>query len=218
MLKVDSIKYSYEQENTINNYDFSCFIKESEIVGIIGSSGSGKSTLLDLIAGFLTPTSGSIFFKEKEISSLDTEQRPLTILFQKYNTFEHLSVIKNVLLGISTSLKPKKEELLEAKEILKEVGLTGFENKLASSLSGGQSQRVALARSLIKKTPILLLDEPFTGLDLDSRNKMLKLLKNISKRRKLYTIIVTHELNDCKSIANRVYEVSRGKLYEKEVF
>ncbi len=218
MLKIDSIKYSYEQKNIINNYDFSCFIKESEIVGIIGSSGSGKSTLLDLIAGFLTPASGSIAFREKEISLLDTQMRPLTILFQRYNTFEHLSVIKNVLLGISTSVKPKQSDIKEAKTILKEVGLEGFEDKLASSLSGGQSQRVALARSLIRKTPILLLDEPFTGLDLDSRNKMLKLLKDISKKRKLYTIMVTHEINDCKLIADRVYEVSNGKLTEKEIF
>jgi thiamine transport system ATP-binding protein len=208
MLVIDNLTYSYDK--TV--YDFSLHVDKNEIIGVIGESGSGKSTLLDLIAGFLTPLSGNIDFENKKISSLNAEDRPLTTLFQKYNTFEHLSVIKNVLLGISTSLKPKKEEIEEAKDILKEVGLEGFEDQLASSLSGGQSQRVALARSLIRKKPILLLDEPFTGLDLQTRIKMLDLVKKISLKRELYTIMVTHELNDCNLIANRVYKVENGKL------
>jgi thiamine transport system ATP-binding protein len=211
MLNIRNLKYSYEKNDIKNDYDFSLYIKENEIVGIIGQSGSGKSTLLDLIAGFLNPLSGSISFNDIEITSLNAEDRPLTILFQKYNTFEHLSVIKNVLLGISTSFKPKKEDLAEAKMILKEVGLEGFEYKLASTLSGGQSQRVALARSLIRKKPILLLDEPFTGLDIHTREKMLNLVKDISKKRNLYTIMVTHDLSDCEKIANRVYKVENGK-------
>ena len=134
-----------------NDYNFSLNVKQSEIVGIIGQSGSGKSTLLDLLAGFLAPISGNITFNDIDITTLSTEDRPLTILFQKYNTFEHLSVIKNVLLGINTSFKAKEEEIKEAMIILKEVGLDGFEDKLASTLSGGQSQRVALARCLIRK-------------------------------------------------------------------
>lgn len=208
MLHINNLTYSYEK----SVYDFSFFVEKNEIIGIVGESGSGKSTLLDLIAGFLTPLGGSIVFENNEIILLNAEQRPITTLFQKYNTFEHLSVIKNVLLGIDTSLKPKEQDLKEAKNILKEVGLEGFENKLASSLSGGQSQRVALARSLIRKKPILLLDEPFTGLDLKTREKMLDLVKDISKKRELYTIMVTHEPNDCKLIANRVYKVTKGKL------
>ncbi len=208
MLKITNLTHSYD--NTI--YDFSLHVNKNEIVGIIGESGSGKSTLLDLIAGFLTPLSGNITFEKENIVLLSPENRPITTLFQKYNTFEHLSVIKNVLLGINTSLKPKIQDLKEAKQILKEVGLDGFEDKLASSLSGGQSQRVALARSLIRKKPILLLDEPFTGLDLQTREKMLDLVKTISKKREPYTIMVTHELNDCKLIADRVYKVKNGKL------
>ena len=208
MFQINSLTYSYE--TTV--YDFSLHVDKNEIVGIIGESGSGKSTLLDLIAGFLTQMSGSISFQNEEIESLSPEKRPITTLFQKYNTFEHLTVMKNVLLGISTSFKPKDEELQEAKDILKEVGLEGFEDKLASSLSGGQSQRVALARSLIRKKPILLLDEPFTGLDLKTRSKMLDLVKSISKKRGLCTIMVTHDLNDCELIADRVYKVENGKL------
>jgi len=217
MLNISNLKYKYEKSDINNDYDFSLYVEENEIVAIIGQSGSGKSTLLDLIAGFLNPISGSITLKDIEISTLSAEDRPLTTLFQKYNTFEHLSVIKNVLLGISTSLKPKKDEVEEAKMILNEVGLEGFEDKLASTLSGGQSQRVALARSLIRKKPILLLDEPFTGLDIHTKEKMLYLVKDISKKRNLYTIMVTHDLNDCEKIANRVYKVENGKLLESEI-
>jgi len=208
MLKIANLTYSYDK--TV--YDFSLHVEKNKIVGIIGESGSGKSTLLDLIAGFLTPLSGSMTFENEDIVLLSAEKRPVTTLFQKYNTFEHLSVIQNVLLGISTSLKPKEQDLKEVKLILKEVGLEGFEDKLASSLSGGQSQRVALARSLLRKKPILLLDEPFTGLDFETRKKMLNLVKNIATKRKLYTIMVTHDLNDCELIANSVYKVYDGKL------
>lgn len=187
-------------------------VKPSQIVGVMGQSGSGKSTLLDLIAGFLEATSGNITFENRELTTLHVENRPITILFQNYNIFEHLSVLKNVLLGINSSFSPKQEDINEAKEILKEVGLEGFEDKIATSLSGGQAQRVALARCLIRKKSILLLDEPFTGLDVKTRQIMLKLVKDITKKRELCTIMVTHEKSDCELIADKIYEVVDGEI------
>ena len=212
MLKITDLTYSYNIKNRTDNYNFSLVVQKNEIVGIMGESGSGKSTLLDLIAGFLKPKSGNIFFQNKNIGSLDAEKRPTTILFQKYNTFEHLSVIKNVLLGVTTSLKPKIDDYEKAKKILSQVGLEGIENKIVSTLSGGENQRVALARSLLREESILLLDEAFSGLDLKTKVKMLELVQKISKEKNLYTIMVTHELNDCKQIANRIYTVVDGKL------
>ena len=212
MLKIENIKYDYKETSSSCCYNFSLHVEKGEIVGIMGKSGSGKSTLLDLIAGFLTPKSGKILLKNQDLTNMEIEKRPLTILFQNYNTFEHLSVLENVLLGISVSLKPKKQEIIRAKEILKEVGLKEFENKPVSQLSGGQNQRVAIARSLLRDKPILLLDEPFSALDYDTKMKMLNLVKSITKTRELYTIMVTHDKLECEKIASKVYTLKDGKL------
>ncbi len=210
MLKVNSIIYKYKDENQENIYDFTLKAKRGEIVGIIGASGNGKSTLLDLISGFLTPISGDITNDGKNISNLMPEKRPITILFQNYNLFEHLSVEKNILLGIENRNRKNKTEKVD--KILKEIGLEEYKKKIASSLSGGQQQRVALARALLRNKPILLLDEPFSGLDFDTRVHMLELVQNITKTKDICTLMVTHEINDCKKIADKSYEVKNGKL------
>jgi len=209
MLSIDDLKYTYHDTGT---YNFSMTVNKGEIVAILGQSGSGKSTLLDLIAGFISAKSGSIMIDAEELISLSVEQRPLTILFQHHNLFEHLSVQKNILLGISKTLKSSKEEIAKVKDILKEVGLEAHEHKLASTLSGGQQQRVALARALIRQKPILLLDEPFTGLDMATRIQMLELVRKITTENNLHTIMVTHEQQDCDLIADKVYKVENHQL------
>ena len=213
LLSITDLKYQHK--NADDSYEYSMTVKPKEIVAILGQSGSGKSTLLDLLAGFLHAQSGSILLDEHDLTQESIETRPISILFQNYNLFEHLSVQKNILLGISKTLKSSQEELDKVKMILKEVGLEKFEHTIASSLSGGQQQRVALARVLIRREPILLLDEPFTGLDVDTRIEMLDLVKKITHENNLHTIMVTHELEDCERIANRVYRVENQKLVEQ---
>ncbi len=211
MLTIDNLHYEYHDSIP---YNFTMSVNAGEIVAILGQSGSGKSTLLDLIAGFISAKSGSITLEELDLTTLSVEQRPLTILFQNHNLFEHLSVQKNILLGISKTLKSSHNDIAKVKTILKEVGLEKHEHKLASSLSGGQQQRVALARALIRQKPILLLDEPFTGLDMQTRVQMLELVKNISLEKNLHTIMVTHEQQDCDLIADRVYRVENHRLVQ----
>jgi len=190
-------------------------VKPKEIVAILGQSGSGKSTFLDLLAGFLPASSGSIRLDEVELIDASVEKRPITILFQNHNLFEHLSVQKNILLGVSKTLKPSEAESEKVKEILKKVGLEKYADTLVSSLSGGQQQRVALARVLIRREPVLLLDEPFTGLDANTRSQMLDLVKKITMENSLHTIMVTHEIQDCERIADRVYRVENKMLVEQ---
>jgi len=210
LLKVTNLIYTYKENLRQTTYDFSCSVKRGEIIAIMGESGCGKSTFLDLLAGFLTPVRGSVVFENQHLEDIPTEEKPLTILFQNYNVFEHLSVLKNVLLGINS----KNKDISKAKKILSEVGLVGFEENIVSSLSGGQIQRVALARSLVRETPILLLDEPFNGLDLDTRIKMLHLVKSITHEKQLCTIMVTHDLHDCELIADKIYKINNGKMTE----
>ena len=213
MLNVTDLKYEYKNASDV--YEYSMSVQAGEILAILGQSGSGKSTLLDLIAGFLDSSSGSITLDKTDLTNEVVEKRPITILFQNHNLFEHLSVQKNILLGVSKVLKENIEDVNKVQAILKEVGLEKYEHTLASSLSGGQQQRVALARVLIRREPILLLDEPFTGLDVDTRVEMLDLVKKITIENNLHTTMVTHDIQDCERIANRVYKVQNHTLIEQ---
>ena len=213
MLTIKNLQYQYKNANDIYTYDVE--IQPSQIVAILGQSGSGKSTLLDIVAGFIEPSSGSVKLNGSELLGLSVEKRPITILFQNHNLFEHLTVQKNILLGVNKTLKDSIEEIEKVQAILKEVGLEKFEHTLASQLSGGQQQRVALARVLIRREPILLLDEPFTGLDEETRIEMLDLVKKITVENNLRTIMVTHEIEDCERIANRVYKMQNHTLVEQ---
>ncbi len=213
LLSIQNVQYRYKNANDIYNYTLNA--KPKEVVAILGQSGSGKSTLLDIVAGFVEPSSGSISLDQKDLLGLPVEKRPVSILFQANNLFEHLSVQKNILLGVSKVLKDSIAEIEKVQAILKEVGLEAFEHTIASRLSGGQQQRVALARVLIRREPILLLDEPFTGLDEKTRVEMLDLVKKITVENSLHTIMVTHEIEDCERIANKVYKMQNYILVEQ---
>jgi len=210
MLRVCDVVYQYT--NAKDPYHYTMEVRSSQIVAILGQSGSGKSTLLDIIAGFVEPRSGSIMLDGKELLTLSVEKRPMTILFQNHNLFEHLSVQKNILLGVSKTLKDSIQDVEKVQAILKEVGLEAHEHKLASELSGGQQQRVALARALMRREPILLLDEPFSGLDDTTRTEMLDLVAKITHEHELHTIMVTHEIDDAKRIATDVYHMRDNRL------
>ena len=212
MLKITNLTYQYKKAN--ETYRYAMSVKEQEIVAILGESGSGKSTLLDLVAGFLDALGGSIELNGDDFTHREIEKRPISILFQNHNLFEHLSVEKNILLGISKRLKDSKQDIEKVKKILKKVGLEKYQNTIVSSLSGGQQHRVALARVLLREQPILLLDEPFTGLDSKTRLEMLELVKQITLEKRLCTIMVTHEVQDCELIASRVYRVENFGLKE----
>ncbi len=213
MLKINNLQYQYKNADDLYTYNLE--VKPSEVVAILGQSGSGKSTLLDIVAGFIEPSAGSVVLDGQELLGLSVEKRPITILFQNHNLFEHLSVQKNILLGVNKTLKDSIEEVEKVQDILKEVGLEAYEHKLASELSGGQQQRVALARILMRREPILLLDEPFSGLDDDTRIEMLELVQKITGEHKLHTIMVTHDIDDCNRIANHIYKMQNHTLVKQ---
>jgi len=193
LLEIKDLEYIYE--NITYRYDLT--LQKSQIAAIMGSSGSGKSTLLDLIAGFLQPSKGKIILEGRDISRVGIEKREIAILFQNENLFEHLSVSENIKIGL--------KKRVNIQNILKEVGLEGFDKKSAQMLSGGEAQRVALARTLLRGSKILLLDEPFSALDEENRHKMLNLIKRLTKEKNLYTIFITHNKEDALKIADKLY-------------
>ena len=200
MLIVKDLEYFYEGVRYLYNLS----LNRSQIVAIMGGSGSGKSTLLDLIAGFLKPNRGSIILQDKDITNSTISEKKIAILFQNDNLFEHLSVEENIKIGLKKSV--------DVHEILKEVGLDGFKDKKAQMLSGGEQQRVALARTLIRESQILLLDEPFSALDETNRHKILNLIEKLTKKRNLYTIFITHNKEDAMKIADKIYYMEDGIL------
>ena len=208
MLKLDKVKFSYSK----SKFEFDFELGSSQCVSIMGESGSGKSTLLNLIAGFLEPDSGTIHFNDQRIDHLTPPQRPLTILFQEHNLFNHLSVFNNIGLGINPALKLTLTETQSIIEALEKVGLKGMQERLPETLSGGQRQRVAIARCLVRSRPILLLDEPFGGLNEELKAEIKALLNQLKYELNLTMLWVTHDIDDVKGVADQWMRVNAGKI------
>ena len=203
MLALDAVRFSY---TAAPMYDFTMEALPGEVTAIRGASGSGKSTLLDLVAGFLTPSSGTIRIGGEIVNALPPEQRPVSILFQSETLFEHLSAARNVALGL-----PRADPARVAAS-LAELGLAELTRQHASTLSGGQKQRVALARTLLRNKPVLLLDEPFSALDDEAREVTRALVQSLTRKQEWATVLVTHHADDIAAIADRVYRLEGGRL------
>jgi len=185
-------------------------VKEGQRVAVIGASGSGKSTLLNAIAGFLPLDTGAIMVNGSAIGHLSPGQRPLSIVFQDSNLFPHLTVAQNVGLGIRPGLRLSAAEQAQIEEALTQVGLAGFGPRKPSALSGGQQSRVALARVLLRKRPVLLLDEPFAALGPALRHEMLALVAEIAEAQKLTVLMVTHDPGDAEALTDQSIFVEDG--------
>lgn len=211
-LEIKNLNKIFEQRKGVQNINLQ--VKEGELVTLLGPSGCGKTTLLNLIGGFLSPDSGVILIEAKDIVRLNPEDRPISTVFQNYALFPHMNVIENIGYGLKyTSLK-KKEQLDEAKRYLKIVGLEGYEKIAIQNLSGGQQQRVALARALVLKPKILLLDEPFSNLDVKLKINMRKELKYLQKKLKITMIFVTHDQEEALSISDKIVVMKDGEIIQ----
>ena len=218
-LTIEALQFSYEgaglriKKATDGNYNFNLQLEAGKILAIGGKSGAGKSTLLDLIAGFLRPSAGHIILDGSDITTLPPSRRQVSVLFQNNNLFEHMAVLENVCLGLNPNSAPSLQHQQQAMEMLEHVGLGGFEKRRADSLSGGQMQRTALARELLRGSKLLLLDEPFTGLDEETRNIMLPLLKNAVTKQQRSIIMVTHDVPSVADIIDGAGEVRDGVFH-----
>ena len=209
MLVVDDLHFAHPGQ--AEAYVFSMEARPGEVTAVSGTSGSGKSTLLDLIAGFLAPRSGRITLAGRDLLPLPPEERPVSILFQSESLFDHLSVARNLALGLPAST-PRAEREARIARALAEVGLVGIEDQRAETLSGGQKQRVALARTLLRDRPILLLDEPFSALDDATRETSRTLVGELTGRHGWITLLVSHNADDIAALARRVYRIEDNRL------
>lgn len=208
MLKLNfSLKESYLTIST------NISLETEKIYAVVGPSGAGKSTFLNLISGFASISSGSIIWNEQEISHLPPAKRSVSILFQDNNLFPHLSVWRNLALAVTHWPKISRDNEEKLKAVMSEVGILGLENRKPSELSGGQQSRVALARVLLQKNKILLLDEPFSALGPSLKDQMLELIKKIAKNKKLLVLMVTHEPADAKKVASQTLVVKDKKVH-----
>lgn len=203
IIKLDNIKKTYgkgsERVEVFSNLNLE--IPEGKIFGILGPSGSGKSTILNLIGGLDIPDEGKVIVKEKEISSLKEEERAnfrskyISYVFQFFHLIPELNLMENVALPLIINKKNRKEALKKAKNLLESFGLEGYEKRYPFEISGGEQQRVCIARGLITEPEILLLDEPTGSLDHKNSQILIDILKEIHLKKNLTFVIVTHNEN-----------------------
>ncbi|MFE8148315.1 thiamine ABC transporter ATP-binding protein ThiQ [Brenneria goodwinii] len=210
MISLDKLTYLYQGFSM----RFDLHVNAGERVAILGPSGAGKSTLLNLIAGFLMADSGELRLNGENHRHTPPSKRPVSILFQENNLFPHLTIEKNIALGLHPGLRLNDEQRDTLRNIAEQVGLTELLNRLPCQVSGGQRQRAALARCLVRHQPILLLDEPFSALDPALRQEMLQLLEKVCDERRLTLLMVSHNLDDAKYIASRTMTVNDGRIID----
>ena len=188
-------------------------IHDEEFVTFLGPSGCGKTTTLRIIGGFVEPNSGDIFFDGEKINGVPYKRNVNTV-FQRYALFPHLNVFDNVAFGLNIKKMDKKQISTKVREMLKLVGLVGFENRNINQLSGGQQQRVAIARALVNEPKVLLLDEPLGALDLKLRKEMQTELMRIQKSLKITFIYVTHDQEEALTMSDRVVVMKDGEIQQ----
>lgn len=212
LIRLEKISVSFGGDVILK--DLSLNIKEGEFVTLLGPSGCGKTTTLRIIAGFLKPDSGNLFFKGKNINNVPAHKREVNTIFQKYALFPHLNVYENVAFGLRIQKKPEEEIREKVKEMLRMVNLEAYINRDVDFLSGGQQQRVAIARALANNPKVLLLDEPLGALDLKLRKDMQAELKSIHQKTGITFILVTHDQEEALSMSDSVVVMDKGTIQQ----
>ena len=210
-LVIENISKSFGENKVLENINLN--ISKSEFFGLLGSSGSGKTTLLRILGGFEKPDTGRVILDGVDITNLEPFDRPLNYMFQSYALFPHLNVFDNLAFGIREKFN-KNEINSEVKDISELLSIDNLLNRRIKQLSGGEQQRVALGRCLIKKPKLLLLDEPLAALDKKLRSKTQLELTSLQKQLKVTFVFVTHDQEEAMSLSDRMAIMREGKILE----
>ena len=208
MLDLDSVRLVYPSFDV--SYDLA--VPRGALCALIGPSGGGKTTLLHTIAGFAKPIDGKIRFDGVDLVSLPPAERPMSILFQDHNLFPHLTAAQNIGLGLDPRLRLDAVQHDRVTDALARVDLPEMASRRPAELSGGQRQRVAIARALVRDRPLMLLDEPFTGLDPGLRLEMIALVDTLRRERGLTVLMAIHAPEDASAVADLVAFIDEGRV------
>ena len=194
---------------------FDLEVPEGEWLALIGPSGAGKSTLLDLVAGFLPPEAGTLRLLGEDYTKAEPAARPIGMMFQDNNLFAHLTAEENIAIGLEPRARFSRAARLRAREALHAIGLQDLANRRPAEMSGGERQRVALARLFLRERPILLLDEPFAALGPALRQDMLALVAALRERADIRPtiVMVTHHPGDARGFADRIAFLDAGRIH-----
>ena len=209
-LRLEHLVKDFSGTKAVN--DVSITIQDGKLTGLLGPSGCGKSTTLYLISGLESPTSGRIFFGDRDVTALPPEKRGIGLVFQNYNLFPHYTVMKNIIdAPIRVLKRPREQAEARARELIAQMGLTGNENKVPCELSGGQQQRVSIARALALDPEILFFDEPTSALDPELTAEVLHVIKDLAAQN-MTMVIVTHAMQFARDVADRVVFMDGGPI------
>ena len=190
-------------------------VPRGTLATILGPSGCGKTTTLRMIAGLESPSSGQILIGGQDVTTLGPAQRNVSMMFQSYALFPHMSVVENVMYGLRRSGQPQEAARAKAVEALRGVGLVGYDDRLPSELSGGQQQRVALARALVLEPEVLLFDEPLSNLDARLRREMREEIRALQQRLSLTVAYVTHDQAEAMAVSDQIIVMNQGLIAQQ---
>lgn len=202
------VRKSYGSFDAVADADF--HIRSGEFFTLLGPSGCGKTTTLRMIAGFSFPTSGEIYFDNREVTTLVPNKRDIGMVFQNYALFPHLTIGENVAFGLKIRKVSKADQQRRVAQALDKVHLSGYENRKVHEISGGQQQRVALARALVIEPSILLLDEPLSNLDAKLRDDTRSEIKRLQRELNITTLYVTHDQAEAMAVSDRILIMKNG--------
>ena len=207
-IEVKNISKIFDNKLVLNNLNFN--VSDGELLSILGKSGCGKTTLLKILIGIEKPSSGSILKNNKNITKYDISKRGMGIVFQNYALFPNMTVLENVSYALKNKLKDKKKAYKQAMDVISMVNLEDHINKYPDELSGGQMQRVAIARTLALKPDVILFDEALSALDAENKIILRNTIRELNKKFNITMIFITHDQEEAFSISDRVMIMNDG--------
>jgi putative spermidine/putrescine transport system ATP-binding protein len=209
-LEISNLRKSFGTAYAVQHFEMT--IERGEFISFLGPSGCGKTTTLRMIAGFETPSDGSIRINGQDVTHLRPNQRKIGMVFQSYALFPNMTAAENVAFGLKVAKKPAGEIAQRVDEMLRLIGLPALGNRYPYQLSGGQQQRVALARALAPKPQVLLLDEPLSALDAKIRVSLRQEIRAVQRELGITTIYVTHDQEEALSMSDRIVVMNEGRV------